>query len=136
VPADIGTIALLDDTKLPRLRIVKVSWAAGAGGAFEKNLPVAVHGRLVQIAHKPGAVNPTAASDLAVFDERDTAQEGAIVTAAADGLDLVTTTYKSKAMTVPAPYVAGVVRLQVNANSVATAVGTFWLFIEEMRRAL
>jgi len=134
MPADAGTITLLENTKFYGIQIIKVTWLAAAGN-FEQDVPVSTFGRLVQIAHAPGATAPTLDSDLAVFDERDIAEAGALVTAAGDGLNLISTGFKFKAMTAPAPYVAGKVRLQVTGNVAAAATGTIYLYVEEMRRA-
>ena len=83
-----------------------------------------IRGELRAISHKPGVTPPTVNSDLDVFLEEDASMAGAIVTAAADGLDLVSTVFKHKSLTVP-PIVHGRIRLRVSGNAVNDANGTF-----------
>jgi hypothetical protein len=132
--ADAGTITLLDDTKYPQLRILKFTWLATAGGAFEKTLPAIIVGRLLQIQAFPGGTPPTALSDLAIFSDLDSSQADGLVTAAGDGIDIITTSHKKKVLSVPQPLVDGSLRFQITGNVVANATGTIVLFIEEMRR--
>ena len=133
--ADSGTITLLDDVKHYGLRVLKFTWLATAGGAFEKSLPGVVVGRLLQIQAFPGGTPPTALSDLAIFDQNDSSQADGLVTAAGDGADLITTSYKKKAISAPQPIVDGTLRFQITNNVAANSTGTILVFIEEMRRA-
>src|SRR5438034_528096 len=83
---------------------------------------------------RAGGRPPPAASDLAIFDgDRDASQADALVTAAGDGLDLVSTAFKKKILTVPQPICLGNLRFQITGNGVNNATGTIWLFIEELR---
>src|SRR5438552_1543077 len=133
--ADSGTISLVADSAYRGLRVVQLTWLTGGGvGTFEKTLGLKLAGRLLQILAAPGGTPPTAASDLAIFDgDRDASQADALVTAAGDGLDLVSTAFKKKILTVPQPICLGNLRFQITGNGVNNATGTIWLFIEEMR---
>src|SRR5438034_1316443 len=112
--ADSGTLTVTDDSKFRAARKITLTWQCGAGvGTFEKTLPLNLRGELRAISHKPGGTPPTANSDLDVFLEEDAAMAGAIVTAAGDGLDLVSTVFKHKPLTTP-PIVHGKIRLRVS----------------------
>lgn len=135
MPADSGTVTLASDTRHGKLRCLEIVWLTGAGVAtFEKTLVGSFSGRIVQLAAKPGATPPTAVSDLAIFDERDTSQADALITAAADGLDLITTAFKKKVVAAPQPVVAGSLRLQVTGNAVNNATGTIYIWLQEPDR--
>src|SRR2546427_11380811 len=110
--ADSGTIVVNDDARWRGLRVIKLTWTCGAGVAtFEKTAALQIRGRLLQILTKPGGTVPTAASDLAIFDAaRDTSQQAGLVTAAGDGLDVITTTAVVQKLPSPQPYAAGTLR--------------------------
>ncbi len=127
--ADSGTLTVLDDSNFRATRKIAVTWATGAGVAtFEKTLDLTIRGELRAISHKPGATAPTANSDLEVFLEEDTGMTGAVVTAAGDGLNLITTTFTHKPLTTP-PIVHGKIRLRITGNIVNDAGGTLYLTV-------
>ncbi len=129
--ADSGTLVVADDSKFRATRKITVVWACGAGVAtFEKTLDLTIRGEIRAISHKPGATAPTANSDLDVFLEEDTGMTGAVVTAAGDGLNLVTTSFTHKPLTAP-PIVHGKIRLRVSNNIVNDAGGTFIITIRQ-----
>ena len=104
---------------------------------FEKTLTSAqarrIAGQILMIAHLPGSTPPTAASDLAIFlADADTSQADAIITAAADGLDLITTAYKKKVIALPQPVAFGALRFQITGNGVNDARGTLWVYILDL----
>lgn len=131
--ADSGTLTVVQDglnrgKEEPYLTIL--SWQTGAGVAtFEKDAPIRFRGRIVQLAHKPGATAPTANSDLAIFLTEDDAEADAIITAAGDGLDLVSTAFKKKVMAAPQPFVNGKLRFQITGNAVNDARGTLYVWM-------
>jgi len=137
--ADAGTLAVLEDKRQYNVRRIALSWQTGAGvGTFEKSIAPnpGLRGRLLQIAAAPGGTPPTALSDLAIFlAEEDTTQADAIVTAAGEGVDLITTAFKKKVLAIPNAVVFGAVRLQITNNAVPNANGTIWLYIEELGKS-
>jgi hypothetical protein len=151
MPADVGTLTFVSyAAPTPdRPGRLTVSWAAGAAGAFEKTLDLAVPpagsppgffprmfiGRVVGIENEPG-VNPTANSDLAIFDpdlnaDLDGPGDALPNNDAVDGgQDLVTTTHISRAFTRHRPvHGRRKLRFQITANAVATATGTLTLHL-------
>src|SRR5437899_10541517 len=114
--ADSGTIVVLEDTRFYNIRVLKLAWQTGAGVAtFEKTLTSLqaprIAGQILMIAHMPGSTPPTAASDLAVFlADADSSQAAGVITAAADGLDLISTAYTRKVIALPQPAVLGALR--------------------------
>ena len=127
--ADSGTLTVTDDSKFRAQRKITVTWQCGAGvPTLEKTLNLNIRGEIRAISHKPGGTPPTVNSDLNVFLEEDAAMAGAIVAAAGDGLDLVSTAFKHKPLTTP-PIVHGKIRLQILNNAVNDANGTFFFVV-------
>jgi len=139
---DAGTITLQQyiapRTEAP-LGVLQIRMQAGAAGAFEKSLSAVTRdkglwfGRITALAHKP-TVNPTALSDLDIFDdEHDTLLAGAVVrsTNASEGQDLITTSYVYRIIPEAQrpPVICNSLRFKVVNNAVATYDGILYVFL-------